>query len=159
MQAAEFHKLQENIKGKTIILTVGNSLKGDDGFGPVLAGHLKDKIPSVIDGGIAPENYISSIIKESPDTILVIDAADFKGQCGEMRLFAREDMQGLGYFTTHNLPLDFMLKFLEENCKEAKIMFLGIQPKSVSFGQGLSPELEEAENCLCNFLTEVLVKE
>jgi len=159
MHPQELDKLQDNIKGKTVILTIGNPLKGDDGFGPVLASRLKDKIPTVIDAGITPENYISAIIKQSPDTILVIDAADFKGESGEVRLFCPEEMQGLGYFTTHSLPLNFMLKFLQENCANAKVLFLGIQPKTVSFRQGLSPELEETENRLRNFLTAILVKE
>src|SRR3989338_8110872 len=102
MQPHELQKLQGNLKGKTVILTVGNSLKGDDGFGPALASRIKDRIPSVIDGGITPENHVSSIIREAPDTILVIDSADFKGASGEMRLFGIEEMGGLGYFSTHN---------------------------------------------------------
>lgn len=159
MQPQDLQKLQENLKGKTIILTVGNSLKGDDGFGPVLASRIKDKIPTVIDAGTTPENYVSSIIRQSPDTILVIDAADFKGKCGEARLFGIEEMRDLSYFSTHNFPLQFILKFLKNNCQQAQVLFLGIQPKRVAFHQGLTPELEQAENSLRNTLINILTKE
>jgi len=159
MQPQELQKLQENIKGKTIILTVGNSLKGDDGFGPALASRIKDRIPTVIDGGITPENYVSTIIKQAPDTILVIDAADFKGRSGEARLFDIAQLRNLSYFTTHSFPMEYLLKFLKENCQSAQVMFLGVQPKSVKFGQGLSQELEAAENSLRSFLVNLLATE
>lgn len=158
MQTQELQKLRESIKGKTVILTVGNSLKGDDGFGPVLASRIKDRIPTVIDGGTVPENYISAIIKQSPDTVLVIDAADFKGRSGEARLFDSDQMQNLGYFSTHNFPLDFIIKFLKQNLQQAQVLFLGVQPKRVAFGQGLTAELEEAENRIRNTLLNILAK-
>lgn len=159
MEFPDLQKLQENLKGKTVILTVGNILKGDDGFGPVLASRIKDKIPTVIDAGTAPENYVSSIIRQTPDTILVIDAADFKGECGEARLFDIEEMRNISYFCTHNFPLQFILRFLKNNCQQAQVLFLGIQPKLVVFHEGLTPELEQAENSLRNILVGILVKE
>lgn len=159
MQEEELRKLQEGLQGKTVIFTVGNLLKGDDGFGPVLASRIKDKVPSVIDGGISPENFVHSIIREAPDTILVIDAADFKGKSGQARVFSPEEVQHLGYFSTHSFPITFILKFLKENCRNAKVVFLGVQPKSVRFGEGLSKEMEEAEGRLRQALLNILAKE
>lgn len=155
----ELRKLQESLQGKTVIFTVGNLLKGDDGFGPVLASRIKDKVPTVIDGGISPENFVHSIIREAPDTILVIDAADFKGKSGQARIFAPEEIAHLGYFSTHSFPITFILKFLQEKCRNAKVIFLGVQPKSVRFGEGLSQEMEEAEGCLRQALIDKLATE
>ncbi|MFZ5799774.1 MAG: hydrogenase 3 maturation endopeptidase HyCI [Candidatus Omnitrophota bacterium] len=159
MPDEELRKLQDNLQGKTVIFTVGNLLKGDDGFGPVLASRIRDKLPLVIDGGISPENFVHSIIREAPDTILVIDAADFKGKSGQARVFTPEEVQHLGYFSTHSFPISFILKYLKDNCQNAKVIFLGVQPKSVRFGEGLSQEMEETAGCLRQLLIDTLAKE
>ncbi len=47
-----------------VILTVGNSMMGDDGAGPLLAEMMQQNPVAdwiVIDGGSAPENYVHQI--------------------------------------------------------------------------------------------------
>ena len=62
----------------------------------------------------------------------------------------------MGYFSTHSFPLTFILNFLKNHCPRSQVLFLGVQPKKVSFGEGLSLELQEAEEQLRNFLIEIL---
>ena len=68
-------KLEDVFKGKVVIVGIGNTMKGDDGFGPALVERLSPKVKAVcIDAGSAPENYTGKIVKEKPDTILIVDA-------------------------------------------------------------------------------------
>ena len=66
------------LRGKTVIVGMGNPLRGDDGFGPALIERLRGKVSATcIDAGIAPENYVGRIVKETPDTILLVDVASW----------------------------------------------------------------------------------
>ena len=48
-----------------------------------------------------------------------------------------------GYFTTHNMPLNLFIDYIKSETK-SKIIFIGIQPKSTKFGEGLSAEVQKA---------------
>ncbi|HOX54542.1 MAG TPA: hydrogenase 3 maturation endopeptidase HyCI [Candidatus Omnitrophota bacterium] len=135
--------LGEALKGKVIILGIGNPLRKDDGFGSLLAVRLQGKVSAlVIDAKSTPENHLNKIIEEAPDTILILDAADFKGNPAEMRVLDPREASNLQYFSTHNLPLNLIVEFLEHNC-QANIVFLALQPKSIGFGEDVSPEVIE----------------
>jgi hydrogenase maturation protease len=76
--------LKSILKGRVTTLGFGNRLWGDDGAGSVLAERLKAANPDapIFDGGMVPENYLEKVAATYPDTILLIDAADFGGQPG-----------------------------------------------------------------------------
>ena len=62
---------------KIVLVGIGNPLRGDDGFGPALIAALDGQVRAVcIDAGTAPESYAGKIIKENPDTVVFVDAAD-----------------------------------------------------------------------------------
>ena len=131
------------LKGKVVIVGVGNILKGDDGLGCILAQRLEGKTKAVcIDGGSAPENFTGKIKKEDPDTILIIDAADLGKDPGDFAILARDEILSSG-FTTHNLSPAMLMEYLETETG-ADIYMLGIQPAKVGFGEGLSGVIEKA---------------
>ena len=73
-----FEKLNKLRGSSTVIVGIGNTLKGDDGAGPLICEQLNAKVcAEVIDAGTVPENYIQKIIKKAPQNLLVIDAIDF----------------------------------------------------------------------------------
>ena len=75
------------LKGKTVIVGIGNSLRGDDGLGPELILKLQGKLKAVcIDAGNSPESYTGKIVKENPDTILLVDAVHLNLPPGQYRL-------------------------------------------------------------------------
>jgi len=148
--------LKEVLKGKVVILGIGNPLRRDDGFGSLLADRLKGKVKAiVIDAKSAPENYLNKVIEEAPDTILILDAADFGGRPAETRLLDPHEASNLQYFSTHNLPLNLIIEFLEHNC-QANIIFLAMQPQSVGFGEDLSQEAGEKIAVLEQSLLKIL---
>ena len=128
-------------KGKVVIVGIGNSLKGDDAFGPLLVDRLKGKVKAVcIDAGSAPENYTANIVKENPDTILIVDAVHLDLKPGEYDVLKKSDIIKSG-FTTHDISPNMFIEYLE-NQTRADIYMLGIQPERVCFGKGLSDKLK-----------------
>ncbi|GAB2894186.1 hydrogenase maturation peptidase HycI [Uliginosibacterium flavum] len=118
-----------------VILTVGNSMMGDDGAGPLLA-ELLTKAPAsgwtVIDGGSAPENVAHQVQELAPQLVVVVDAADINLEPGAVRLIDDACIADMFIMTTHNLPLSFLIERLRETVPE--VLFLGIQPDVVVFG-------------------------
>ncbi len=110
----------------TTILGMGNPLKHDDDIGNIIARRL---------GGIAtytePQNFASK-----DKDFIIIDAIDFGGEVGEVRLFRSADVVA-SFATTHNIPVTFFEKLGKT------IRLIGVQPKDLSFGEGLSSELQQ----------------
>ena len=96
----------------------------------------------LIDAGEVPENYLSPIIKAKPDTIMVVDAADFGGKPGEVRIFETEDISKIG-FTTHTLSPRVFMDCLKQQT-DADIFLLAIQPQTIELGAFLTPELKSS---------------
>jgi len=133
-----------------VILGMGNTLRSDDAAGSLLAARIKDRVSyTVYDAGQSPENYLEKIIKEKPDTILIIDAVDLGGKPGEFRLMEARDLKTVNLFSTHNASISLAINYLKNNL-QADIIILIIQPKGISFGEGLSQQISETLNRLEN---------
>lgn len=135
--------LKLHLKGKVVILGIGNTLRSDDGAGSLLADRIKDKVAYIVyDSAVSPENYLGKIIKDNPQTIVIIDAVDFGGKPGEFRMVEAEDIQTVNLFSTHNASISLTINYLQDHLKTDIIMLI-IQPKSIVFGGSLSREVEE----------------
>lgn len=134
--------LKLHLQGKVVIVGIGNTLRGDDGIGSLLAARIQDKVPHIVyDASSSPENYLGKIIKDRPGTILLIDAVDFGGQAGEFRMLEGEDVQTVNFFSTHDASISLAISYLKNSLPEADIIILAIQPKVLVFGDKLSPEI------------------
>jgi len=135
--------LKNILKGKVVILCLGNTDRGDDGIGPRVASEIKGKVAyEVIDAGVTPENYTGVVKRLNPDTILIVDTVIFDGVPGEIRLFTGDDLR-TGKISTHDVSPKLLIEYLKSSTK-ADIHILGINPKSNKFGEALSSEAEEA---------------
>jgi hydrogenase 3 maturation protease len=128
--------------GSPLFLTVGNSFRSDDGVGPYLASRLAALPVRVVDAGYTPENIIDEVTGLKPSQIVILDAADFGGKPGEVRVIPEEAIPETT-LTTHMVPMNVVSKLLTEGTG-AKAVFIGIQPKTVALGEGLSPEVRQA---------------
>jgi hydrogenase 3 maturation protease len=149
----EREHLRSHLKGRVVLLAVGNTLRSDDGAGPALAQRIKDKVCfQVFDVGTSPENYFGKVIKEAPDNLIIVDAADLGRKPGAWAIIEGNSLQTANLFTTHNASISLVRDYLQTNLR-ADIIFLAIQPKTTAFGENLSPEvsrsLDELERCLC----------
>ncbi|MEW6075749.1 MAG: hydrogenase 3 maturation endopeptidase HyCI [Candidatus Omnitrophota bacterium] len=128
---------------ESLIVGVGNVLRGDDGFGSLLAQRLQGKLTiKVIDSGSAPENYLGKITKEGPRIVLLIDAVDFGALPGQMKLFDLRTCSTRSVFFTHSLAPDFLNSFLQQS-SGAQVSLLAVQPANLGLGDPLSPALSE----------------
>jgi hydrogenase 3 maturation protease len=146
----------------TLIVGIGNVLKGDDGVGPLVCEQLAGKIGAeLIDAGTVPENYIQPIIKKAPQNLLVIDAIDFAAPAGTIRMFKPEQLSSHA-FSTHTLSPRLFVDMVCQNIRTdpalrepVDVYFVGVQPAQTELGQPLSPQASEAVQQLSQMLAEV----
>ncbi|MCX6663283.1 MAG: hydrogenase maturation protease [Euryarchaeota archaeon] len=132
------------------IIGIGNLLRKDDGVGIVLLERLqkqKKKFPKnieFIDGGTGGMNLLHLLAQF--DTVLLIDAVDFKGRPGDARVFSLKDIQSQKksvMMSTHDPDFLNLLRLSQELKEIPEILVIfGVQPRDVSHGMGLSKEIE-----------------
>ena len=143
--------LKSHLQGKVVLLGIGNTLRSDDGAGSLLASRLKDTVPYIVyDAGANPENYLGKIIKDNPDNIIIVDAADFAGKPGEIRLLEGQELKTSNLFSTHNASISLTINYLQSSIG-ADIIILIIQPKSTVFGDSLSSQVDNAVKTLAEW--------
>ncbi len=132
------------MSGKAV-LTVGAVLRGDDAAGPMLSKMLEEAPIggwTNIDGGQMPEDQLAVVRRMSPDVLLLVDAADMGADPGAMAVLDEEDVAANMLFTTHSLPISFLLKELKGCC--GRVVFLGVQPAQLEFMGPLTPAVRES---------------
>jgi hydrogenase 3 maturation protease len=135
------------LRGKVVIVGIGNIMRGDDAFGPVFIQNITGKVDALcIDAGSAPENYAGKIAKQSPDTILLVDAVHMGIEPGGYKVLDKGEISETG-FSTHDASPNMFIRFLE-NETDADIYLLAVQPKDVSFGSDMSMAVDKALNIL-----------
>jgi len=147
----ELNKLRDSA---TVIVGVGNTLKGDDAAGPLVCRQLGGKVRAeLIDAGTVPENYIQTIIKKAPQNLLIIDAVDFGARPGTINIFKPEQLNSSA-FSTHTLSPRL---FAEMVCKDidADVYFVGIQPAQTQLGESQSAQVSQAIQWLARALSEI----
>jgi len=134
---------------KKIAISIGNPLKSDDNVGNLILDELKKSMKDVtfIKGSTNPENFIEPLKKINPDIIFFIDVAKFEGKVGDVKIFQLKDILNIN-ISTHNFPITVFRDFFSDS----KIIFIGIKPKNLDVGEGLSPNLKKRFN---NIVEEV----
>lgn len=133
------------------ILCYGNSLHGDDAFGPSVYQALQElelgNHITCFDAGIAGLNSLS--LYENCDQVLIIDACIGLGNIGELHYFSLE--QYLSLFDdqnpVHDFDLNYLLHALPTTLKQSipKIELLCVEITSVqTFQSSISPEIKTA---------------
>ena len=148
-------ELKSILKGKVTIVGVGNAMRGDDGFGPHLAECINGKVSAdVINSGPTPENHLKTIRNSKPDTVLIIDAADFGGDIGNIKLLKKDDIPLYG-LSTHNASLALFFDFLKQDTK-ADVYMLAVQPARCDMNTHISDIMVEKCKELESLFLELL---
>jgi len=134
-------ELRRRLSGRVVFMGVGNILRGDDAIGPEMSHRLSRMGMKAVDSGTVPENYVGSVVRQRPDTVVIIDAVHLDGEPGQIELLSKEDLAGGVGFTTHTLSPRLVMERLERETG-AKVLLLAIQPKSLEFGAPMSPEIQ-----------------
>jgi len=148
-------RLDELKHSKTLVLGIGNVLKGDDGAGPLVCQKLTQAKVSaeVIDAGTVPENYIERIIRKRPDNLIIIDAVDFGGAPGEVRLFEAEQVTP-GFFSTHILSPHLFLSLIRQRVT-IDVFLIGIQASQTRFNSPISPPVADSAKAVSCALSRI----
>ena len=117
------------------VMSIGNPLKSDDNIANIVLDKLSFKDITKIRAEITPENFITRLKKY--DEIIILDALDFGGETGDVKIFDLDEVKGVS-LSTHSLPIDLLKRFLPNS----EIKVIGIQPKNIDFGEVLSSELQ-----------------
>lgn len=151
-------EIQKFLKGKVTIIGMGNPLKGDDNAGNIIVKKLMEIVKSdkvnflVVEEGI--ENFIGKIEKLKSNNIIIVDAVNFKGKIGEIRIFYPDQLMK-NSTTTHSFSLPDLLSIY--NFK--KCLIIGIQPGNLSFGTEISKEVKESIDKIVLLLAKYLTSQ
>ena len=144
-------------KGNILVITVGNRFREDDGIGPYIGERLTPSEKSgikVVNVEDKPENIPGEVEKEKPVVIIIIDAADFGGDPGEMRLIPTELLPEKT-FSTHSFPLKFVVKYIEEEFNTMDVKIIGIQPARTGYGEDISEVVKQSAELLIEYINSL----
>jgi hydrogenase maturation protease HycI len=142
-----------------VVVGVGSSLRSDDAAGLCIAEELRKlDLPNVLVllGHTAPENVTGEIRRALPSHVIFVDAAELGAAPGSVRIFESADIGGMTS-STHTLPLHVIADYLTQELG-CRVLFLGLQPKVVEFGEGLSEEVAAAVADTVTALAQALRK-
>ena len=136
-----------NDNAKLIILGVGNELKSDDGVGPFIIKRLTDEVVQnealiFIDAQTVPENFTGKIRKENPTHVIIVDACLMDKKPSEMQIVDKYNFANIG-ISTHSMSLSYFVKYLEKDT-DFKIIFVGIEPETMDWGDEPTSEVKKA---------------
>ena len=109
---------------------MGNTKRGDDGFGPYIVSRLVSlKHIKTIDCGMYIENYLNAIVMLAPDLIIMLDTIE-QGTSDAVLLKNEEIVhdQALS-ISTHNLPFSAVYEYLKHECR-TDIWLFGVTARS-----------------------------
>jgi hydrogenase 3 maturation protease len=136
-------EIHELLSGQVCIVGVGNRQRGDDGAGPRLIDSRHSDAQGVwLDAGVAPENYLETIARTNPDTVLIVDAVDFGGAAGEYRWIDASALKTTAV-STHAGSLATLSEYLTARTN-AIVHVIAIQPERVDAREGLSLPVEKS---------------
>ena len=140
-----------------VVIGVGNTLCGDDAFGPetvaLLTGSDLPVGAVVLDGGVAPENMAERMAREDPATVLVVDAARHGGAVGELKVILPDEL-GWDTVETHAPSLELLSSYLFQRCG-AKVFLLAAQPGDTRVGRPASREMLEAAHRAASIVRQI----
>ena len=134
-----FKKLRTIINSEsTIIIGLGNPDRSDDAVGIRFGSRLKSHFPGrvFLETERSSESIVLDLIEnETISHVLFVDATDFTGKPGEVRLFNHQDAKHfIPSISTHKVPITLLMDLLIHHHKEPYL--LGIQPGNLAlFGQ------------------------
>ena len=136
----------------TLILALGNPLRGDDGIGAAVLDALPALPAEVVrlDGGTPGLDLVLRL--QGHDRVIILDAADMGEPPGTWRWLTPHDLRGLDPLLRGNLHSAGLAEALTLGAAlgvlPPEIRILGIQPAEVGWSSGLSPQVESASPAL-----------
>jgi len=128
-----------------IVVGIGNVLLRDEGIGCHVA-HALESVPlpdaEVIDGGTCPD--VLQLVADA-DKLVIVDAVRGGGLPGQIYRFRPEDieLEEKRVLSFHDISLIDSLKSAQLRHHVGETVIIGVEPRELSWGLELSPELQE----------------
>ncbi len=136
-------RLAEIVTPSTVIVGIGNELRGDDGAGVEIARRLAGDVPwQIFNAQNAPENFLMKIVERKPQSLILVDASDFAAAPGAVRLMEADQVAGQGP-STHGPGISAFLAALR-TMHPCHCVVLGIQPQGGDLARPLSEPVSAA---------------
>lgn len=145
---------------KILVIGIGNPFRHDDGIGPAIIKILQtENNPNfdLFDGGTDGLALLDKIAEY--EKAIIIDAVQILEAPGIVRSFTPTEAKikvKSDVLSTHGFGLAEVLKLMEELNIKTKIKIIGIQPKNINFGEGLSDEIKDQIPQILKLIRETL---
>src|SRR5271157_4831622 len=146
--------LPEFCRKPTVVLGVGNTLFGDDGFGCAVVDYVEAHYPvpedvCLLDAGTGVRKLLFTLCLSSarPRRLLILDAIDAGRRPGEIFEIDPAEIPPvkLDDFSLHQLPTSNLLRELQETCGvEVRVLACQTGPLPEEISQGLSKAVSGA---------------
>jgi len=132
-----------------LFIGVGNVLKQDDGVGVVISRQIVER-PNIrsLTVEVSIENYIGKINSMKPGEIVILDCMELGEKPGSYRLLSLNQVEDIT-FNTHNISLGRLEDFFHYPS-----YVLGVQPRSIEFGDQLSPPVKQTARRIINQINQ-----
>lgn len=134
---------------RVAVLAIGSEFRADDAAGLIAGDSISRRSRSrklkVFMGGTAPENLTGEIRSFKPSHIIIIDTAEMKESPGTVLLLKPEELSKDITFSTHKMPAEVLIEYFIKSMG-ASVTFIGIQPKTIKFGQSISNDVKGSAN-------------
>jgi hydrogenase 3 maturation protease len=144
---------------RVALLGIGHPLRRDDAAGVEICERLRPVLRGrsdilVVSGGSAPENCVGALRAFRPDVVVIVDAARMGQPPGTLLRIEPSDPRAAGA-STHTLPLPVFCEYVAATLG-CDVTLLGIEPADTSFGEGLTPAVEQAVEAAVRNVTDEL---
>jgi len=144
---------------KVVVLGVGNLLLTDEGVGVHLIQKLRemeiDEGIELVDGGTSLLDFVPQA--EDVSKLIIVDAIKLGGKPGTTYKICVDDslLKGAkGMTSLHQLGVVETLAIAQKMGKLPHTVIIGIEPKEISYGLELSPEVEREMGKMVNLILE-----
>jgi hydrogenase maturation protease len=145
---------------RTLILGLGNPLRGDDGVGPRVIEELARRdLPEgvvALDGGTGGLDLLRLL--ERWRRVVIVDAADVGREPGQYVRFTLDQVRLAGASSTlslHNAGLSEILALADAlNLDLPEMVIFGVQPAEIGWKEGVSPAVAAALTPLADAVLE-----
>jgi len=144
----------------TCVVGIGNSFRGDDGVGVMIAERFAADLTaasrhSVINAEDVIENHVFRIADGASHNVLMVDAVQGwgTGETGDLVFGALEDIEAAsGGWSTHKLALSTAASVLRHHGKG--VYLLGIVVANTDYGNAMSPEILDSAEAVLGLLRD-----
>lgn len=139
---------------KILIAGLGDKLRGDDGFGPLVIEKLKkEKLPENVEVKDFGSGVFALLNKmDQYDKIIVVDVIKKGGRPGKVYNFELKEVEDKKLTNIHEAKIDKIILIAKELGIERKIFVVGCEPKSMEYEVGLSKEVEKTIPKIINLI-------